>query len=689
MAIEVWPCQELPEDFYHWMPMNDTCTKEIPLKFLHGSEEHAGYLDPVTNIIHQQGASVDCALSEEVPLTIGSVTYLYDYHSGTLSKPSQLRILPFVHWNFSELLPLQPTIFHEITMYKWTELQSTVSLNDVLGTLDKQRQILDALGVRTRGDPPIAAQEAIAGIMNQGFFGFLSGLALNWWQVWVFVCCLYVTLVIIISHCCPLHVINCLKVNVPDKMQKLKTWWKTKMKRKPKSRSGKAVRFIRKPGEELIQFVSNTSDEGPTVPRRPDPSLLHPTRQPALGPSRTLRAIEGPRVNLPAIEWPPKLKSIEETAFCIVSTAQGGEAPLPPLVPVRIQGILVAALLDTGSSVTLIDEELADQLPFHLLTEPALMATSITGHALELIKAAQVEIQMGRRTRTHTIHVVRGSPHRCVLGIDLLPKFGLMSLDLEAGKMYIGKEVLPLGGSKLAGPWWARVKEQTTIPPYSEVLVACIPTTLGRLKPAQISAELLFEVDEEEAKKKNILVARALVKPHQGQVPVKVMNPWPYPIILWPHTRLGKLHLLRSELMMVGVTNAHPRRPSTGGPGCTSFTHSSVKQGDMQQLIQERISFTDSMLDGQKKQQLIDLIEQYQDVFAWDKMELGRTSAVKHHIDTGETIPIKQRPYRVPLAKRDEIAKQIDAIKEQGVVEESYSPWSSPVVLVLKKDQTI
>ncbi len=422
MAIEVWPCQELPDDFYQWIPMNETCTKEVPLKFVHGGSEHTGYLDPVTNIIHQVGAPVDCALSEEIPLTISGVTYLYDCHSGTLTKPSQLRTLPFVHWNFSELLPLQPTIFHEITMYRWTELQSTISLNDVLGTLDRQRQILNALGARSQGDPPAAAQEAISGIMKQGFFGFLSGLSLNWWQVWVFICCIYVTLVILITHCCPTVAANSLKVNLPEKVQKLRAWWKHwrgQAKPKKTSKTRQAVRFKRREGEELIQVISSQPENSPPVPRRPDPALLRTSS------GRNLpRALSPPRT-LPAIEWPPRMT--KATAFYAVSTAEAGQAPLPPLIPVQVQGILVAALLDTGSSITLIDEELADQLPVNLITEPALGARSITGHSLELIKAAQVEIQIGHHKRGHTVHVVRGSPHRCVLGVDLLPKYGLMS----------------------------------------------------------------------------------------------------------------------------------------------------------------------------------------------------------------------------------------------------------------------
>ena len=43
---------------------------------------------------------------------------------------------------------------------------------------------------------------------------------------------------------------------------------------------------------------------------------------------------------------------------------------------------------------------------------------------------------------------------------------------------------------------------------------------------------------------------------------------------------------------------------------------------------------------------------------------------------------------RLPLAKR-EAAKAIKEMSEQGVIEPSTSPWSSPVILVKKKDGSV
>ena len=59
---------------------------------------------------------------------------------------------------------------------------------------------------------------------------------------------------------------------------------------------------------------------------------------------------------------------------------------------------------------------------------------------------------------------------------------------------------------------------------------------------------------------------------------------------------------------------------------------------------------------------------------------------MKHVVDTGDAPPIKQRPYRTTPDHREEIDRQVDDILQKGIIQESLSPWSSPVVLVKKKN---
>jgi hypothetical protein len=89
-------------------------------------------------------------------------------------------------------------------------------------------------------------------------------------------------------------------------------------------------------------------------------------------------------------------------------------------------------------------------------------------------------------------------------------------------------------------------------------------------------------------------------------------------------------------------------------------------------------------LDTTETQALEGLIAEFLDVFATNSDDFGRTDRVRHRIDTGHARPIRQPPRRLPLAKQAE--NMLDDMKRRGVIEESEGPWSSPVVLVRKKN---
>ena len=91
-------------------------------------------------------------------------------------------------------------------------------------------------------------------------------------------------------------------------------------------------------------------------------------------------------------------------------------------------------------------------------------------------------------------------------------------------------------------------------------------------------------------------------------------------------------------------------------------------------------------LDPTQKECLYQLLLSYKDIFAQNKTDFGRTSKIKHSINTGDAAPIRQPVRRVPPARREELKKLLDSMLEKGVIQPSTSPWASPIVLVQKKD---
>lgn len=64
------------------------------------------------------------------------------------------------------------------------------------------------------------------------------------------------------------------------------------------------------------------------------------------------------------------------------------------------------------------------------------------------------------------------------------------------------------------------------------------------------------------------------------------------------------------------------------------------------------------------------------------------TTVLKHDIDVGNAIPVKQHPYRVNALKRSVMKTEVEYLIENGLAKPSCSPWSSPCLLVTKSDGT-
>ena len=79
-------------------------------------------------------------------------------------------------------------------------------------------------------------------------------------------------------------------------------------------------------------------------------------------------------------------------------------------------------------------------------------------------------------------------------------------------------------------------------------------------------------------------------------------------------------------------------------------------------------------------------MEEVMEMFALHKDDLGEIKGVKHQVDVQGSDPIAQPMRPVPLAKRGVITEEVARMLRCGVIQPSSSPWSSPIVLIKKKD---
>ena len=79
------------------------------------------------------------------------------------------------------------------------------------------------------------------------------------------------------------------------------------------------------------------------------------------------------------------------------------------------------------------------------------------------------------------------------------------------------------------------------------------------------------------------------------------------------------------------------------------------------------------------------VIQTYRHLF---RNTLGKTSLAQHYIPTSGP-PLRVPPRRIPAEYRDEVDHMIKEMLDEGIIEESSSPWMAPAVYVRKKDGSI
>ncbi|UYV65370.1 K02A2.6-like, partial [Cordylochernes scorpioides] len=164
--------------------------------------------------------------------------------------------------------------------------------------------------------------------------------------------------------------------------------------------------------------------------------------------------------------------------------------------------------------------------------------------------------------------------------------------------------------------------------------------------------------------RQNLLVARAIVKTADKKVPVRLANVFPSGISI----RKGDFLAVCSPISRIATTE---------GTNC---------QSRVNRVGQTKLEIDLKDLTEDEARMARAFIKKNQDAFSTGNGKLGRTDLVQHKIYTGNARPVRQPPRRVPMAKRDEVVGLLHKLKQDGVIEESNSPWSSPVVLVTKKD---
>ena len=211
--------------------------------------------------------------------------------------------------------------------------------------------------------------------------------------------------------------------------------------------------------------------------------------------------------------------------------------------------------------------------------------------------------------------------------------------------------------------------EDIEIPPFCEYIT---PAKVDRISKVGI-----IEPNQSFVEKYEILISHSLVNMDGDKVPVRFMNLKDESMKLYKNTQIATVDcaeiLDEEETETIQTLNAQTQ---------TLYNH----LPDHLQCIVDKVP---KEVSQEQKQKLEKLLLEFLNSFSISSNDKGLTELIEHKINTGNAPPIKQPPRRIPLAKMAEVEKEINDMLDKNVIETSNSPWSSPIVLVKKKDGSI
>ena len=254
-------------------------------------------------------------------------------------------------------------------------------------------------------------------------------------------------------------------------------------------------------------------------------------------------------------------------------------------------GILSEVMLDSGSSVLLVRQDVLSEMQYVRLTEAVVSVNLVTasGEKLPIVEHIRAMVQLGELELLHDFAMVKNLVVPVILGVDFLHKNGLV---LDFTQI----------------PATVRYANSSHTTPSESIAATA----------SSVSDALPIYQAEHKANAK-LCIIRALEEPRADVIDE------------------------------CAVPNYH-KPVEIEFPECSLPSFQTV-------------------------------IEEYQSLF---RTTPGVTEAACHYIPTTGN-PVRVPPRRIPAHYRQEVETQINTMLQQGIIEESSSPWMAPAVFVPKK----
>jgi len=430
-------------------------------------------------------------------------------------------------------------------------------------------------------------------------------------------------------------------------------------------------------------------------------------------------------MSLPTRPTLPPIKRIisPPNKRCFPTKSSNPTSPVPkPIVflhKVKLHTIQCDALIDTGASISAVNKFFISKFvdsPFNRVKiNPFSVSLSVDSETkITVNEKIEIPIQINDANFLWYFYIVPNLNNEVVVGMDFLMHHnvniqcgpnrlqvnnsGSISVEINSpdANSYADKSLDSIFPSPIISSTAPSADEnsysldQTSLCSSPNALklsnpVYLAPRTLTRVvfcSADKINGDIIVSPNKILEHSRLIAIGRCVVKLKDGTGCTFVGNLTNKPIRLNRNVKIGEFEILENDFF---VTSLDEISSQSIPNKIQSMQSLSLLNENKDWLHEIKIG---SSLSLDEKRQLWNLITQYPSVFSKHSKDLGRSNLFKHRIITNENVPIKQRPYRVGFKERREITRITHDLLDKKLISHSNSPWSSPVVLVMKKDGT-
>ena len=101
--------------------------------------------------------------------------------------------------------------------------------------------------------------------------------------------------------------------------------------------------------------------------------------------------------------------------------------------------------------------------------------------------------------------------------------------------------------------------------------------------------------------------------------------------------------------------------------------------------VHRKVELQDTDITEAQRNAFKDLCIEFNDIFSVDSSDIRKSPLLEVEIDTGDNLPITQKPYTLPLKHTSWVQRELEILEKAGVIVRSVSPWASPIVVVPKR----